>query len=115
MLAPVLAFVLLGGPTPAQAQAAADAATTAASAPPLRYYPELAQKLGVEGDVTMDCVATAEGRLEGCKILSETPPGYDFGKTALDLAPSFKLNATAGGDPVKPGRVVVPLNFRLPH
>lgn len=111
MLAPVLALLLLAGSTPAQAQAAAEAA----SAPPLRYYPELAQKLGVEGDVTLACMATADGRLERCTILSETPPGYGFGQTALDLAPSFKLNATAGGEPVKAGKVVVPLNFRLPH
>jgi protein TonB len=115
MFAPVLALVLMGGPAPAQAQAVAEAASAAAAAPPLRYYPELAQKLGVEGDVTMACIATAEGRLQGCKIVSETPPGYGFGQTALDLAPSFKLNAAAGGEPVRPGKVVVPLNFRLPH
>jgi protein TonB len=115
MLAPVLALILVAGPAPAQAQAAADAASAAAAAPPLRYYPELAQKLGVEGDVTMACTATADGRLTSCTILSETPPGYGFGQTALDLAPSFKLNATAGGEPVRPGKVVVPLNFRLPH
>jgi protein TonB len=113
MLAAVLAFLMQAAPQ-APATSPAPAAQPAASQP-LRYYPEAAQKLGVEGDVTLDCQATPAGRLEDCKLLSETPQGYGFGDTALQLAPSFQLNAGTPGGELPKGRVIVPMNFRLPH
>ena len=41
-----------------------------------RFYPERAQRAGVEGHAVIECVVTIGGRAEACRVLSETPGGY---------------------------------------
>lgn len=52
---------------------------------PERRYPAQAFAAGVEGQVELDCLVGADGRL-ACEILSETPPDWGFGAAALELA-----------------------------
>lgn len=83
---------------------------------PLRFYPERAQRLAVEGAATISCVVDASGRLQDCRVLDETPAGYGFGEAALRMKVLFRMKPlTRGGQPVDGGVVRVPIRFRLPR
>ena len=80
-----------------------------------RFYPDRAQRMEVEGRVTLSCKVTAKGLLEGCSILSEDPADQDFGSSALRMTRLFKMRPqTKDGAPVEGGTVRIPLSFRLP-
>lgn len=55
------------------------------------------------GRALMDCRTTAEGGLEGCTVVSQTPATGAFGPAALALAPRYRLAAGAApaGTPVR--------------
>lgn len=55
-----------------------------------RFYPERAQRLGIEGSVTLDCVVSMQGAL-GCVVARETPPGWGFGDAALAIAREHRM------------------------
>jgi TonB family protein len=64
-----------------------------------------------EGRAAITCIATVQGLLRECKVVSETPPGLDFGAAALALAPTFLMKpATKNGRPVE-SEVTVPIHF----
>lgn len=83
---------------------------------PLRFYPKQAQDLSVEGAATISCVVDADGRLQDCKVLDETPAGYGFGDAALRMKVLFRMKPLSrSGQPVDGGVVRVPIRFRLPR
>jgi TonB family protein len=51
-------------------------------------------KPGPSGAVTLECAATAEGRLTNCHVSSETPKGKDYGKVAQLASLFFRVQAT---------------------
>src|ERR1700678_1092339 len=55
------------------------------------YYPELANDLDLGGHAQISCRVSAHGRVERCRVVSETPPGLGFGRAALRLAPLFRF------------------------
>jgi protein TonB len=80
-----------------------------------RYYPDRAQRMEVEGRVTLSCKVTSRGLLEGCSVLSEDPADQDFGSAALRMTRLFKMRPmTKDGSPVEGGTVRIPLRFQLP-
>jgi protein TonB len=97
----VLASLLMQAATPAPP-----------SDPGFRYYPERAQAERVEGVATLDCAVTQEGALK-CAVLTESPPGWGFGPTALRLATLFHMKPTADGSSAG-RRIQVPIRFKLP-
>lgn len=81
----------------------------------MRYYPEQAQRIGLEGKAVISCTITAEGRLADCAVVSEDPPGFGFGEAAVKMSTLFKMRPkTQGGAPVDGGKVTIPIRFRLP-
>jgi protein TonB len=77
------------------------------------YYPERAQRMEKEGHATMECKVTVKGALTECHILSEDPPGYDFGAQTLKLARFFKMKpAVRDGVPVE-GTTIIPIGWKL--
>ncbi|RZJ93791.1 MAG: energy transducer TonB [Brevundimonas sp.] len=81
---------------------------------PTPYYPERAQQAGVEaGSATLSCVASPEGRLGPCEIVSEDPPGMGFGDAAATSALQARVYpATVDGVP-QSGRMRFTVRFRL--
>ena len=76
----------------------------------IRYFPLKALEPGVSGRATLNCLVEADGWFTDCRVESEDPIGYDFGATALTMAPLFKANPAAAGQ-----RIQTPLNFKPPR
>jgi protein TonB len=82
----------------------------------MRFYPQAAQKRGMEGSATLECVVTAKGLLDSCRVLAETPKGVGFGEAAIRMAILFRMKPeTRSGNSVEGGVVKLPINFRLPR
>jgi TonB family protein len=80
-----------------------------------RFYPVRAWRGDMEGRATIVCAVGLDTRLTDCTVQSEDPPGYGFGKAALDLAGEMRMApAIHNGLPVT-ARVRVPLVFKLPE
>jgi TonB family protein len=78
---------------------------------PDRYYPERASRLGVGGRALLDCYIGDDGVASLCAVVGETPPGFDFGKTALGLTAMMRGRKPPPG---VPHRHVFPVNFQPP-
>lgn len=80
-----------------------------------RYYPELAAMKGLPGRAIISCAVRTDGRLEGCRIVTESPRGAGFGEAAVRMATLFKMKPkTRDGTPVEGGSVRIPFNFGPP-
>lgn len=78
-----------------------------------RYWPLRAYALELEGDVSLDCLVSAEGRLD-CAIVSEDPTGFGFGEAALRISRSFRMALmTLDGVPAAGGRYRMRIPFRF--
>ena len=78
------------------------------------YYPELANDLDLGGFAEISCRVGVYGVVEGCRLVSESPPGLGFGHAALRLAPLFRFRpATTLVGPV-PSQVQIPVRFVPP-
>lgn len=80
-----------------------------------RYYPERAARMGVPGRAILDCYIGDDGRLTQCAIVNETPPGFEFGKTAMALTRLMKAKwqtPLPNGAPAASHRRVIPVAFR---
>ncbi|HEY1752209.1 MAG TPA: energy transducer TonB [Caulobacteraceae bacterium] len=85
----------------------------AAYVPPINpVYPKAAFRAGVSGRATLSCLVSAEGRLQDCKVIEQTPPGYDFGDAALKLSRSFRMTPQLrDGVAVGGAKVTFPVAF----
>ena len=101
----------LGTPTPPPAEP-----SPTSDPSPMRYYPERAQRMEVNGDTVLDCNVTVEGRLDDCRVVSEAPTGYGFGEAALKVSRLWRMKPArdAGGHAIPGGRITIPLNWRVP-
>jgi protein TonB len=81
----------------------------------VRFYPSRAQRAEIEGEVVMECVVTPEGRPLKCRILSETPAGWEFGEATFRLAHKFKVRPDATSTVTPDGPVArIPMRFKRP-
>jgi len=72
-----------------------------------RVYPERALIAGKAGRGTLRCTVSKTLGLTACKVISEEPAGYGFGRAAIELADRFSLKpVTLDGAPVLPGMTV---------
>jgi TonB family protein len=78
----------------------------------LAAYPTRALANQVSGAAAMDCLVSAQGTLNDCRIVAELPTGYGFGQATLDVAKNFVMKPRLfDGDPV--GGAVVRLAVRF--
>lgn len=60
----------------------------------------------------LNCAVQAGGRIDDCRVASETPPGAGVGAAALQLAPTFRLATWSDeGLPIVGGRVNIPIRY----
>ncbi len=82
------------------------------------YFPEQAIHAGVSGVATLECTVGLEGTLDACALVSQTPPGFDFGGAALRMAEAHAITAGVAADGARPaaGQIVrVRAPFELPR
>ncbi|HEX7758462.1 MAG TPA: TonB family protein [Caulobacteraceae bacterium] len=81
----------------------------------MRYYPDHARRLGIEGRAVIRCSITAESTLKDCSVVSEEPPGEGFGVAALRMSVLFRMEPKGSkAGPPDGGTVEVPIRFQLP-
>lgn len=80
-----------------------------------QYYPDRAQRMGVNGTATIGCTVTESGGLSDCSVEGEDPGGQEFGAAALKMAHLFKMRPqTKDGAPVGGARITIPIRFVAP-
>jgi len=73
----------------------------------------VAANLGLAGEVSVHCGLSDDGRLKGCKVVSETPQGYGFGQAALSLTGGYRAPAIQASG-VGPHEITFPIRFSMP-
>ena len=80
----------------------------------LAFVPPEARRQRRSGRSAVNCVIRADTRLEGCRVVDESPGGFGFGEAAVRIAEThfrFRPPTTASGRPVDGFRVTVTVNF----
>ena len=68
------------------------------------------------GRVELSCVIRIDQRLEGCRVLDESPPGLGFGAAGIRVADYFRFQPpTENGRPLEGQQVTVGVDFGQPR
>ena len=63
----------------------------------------------------MTCAVGADGGLQDCRVIEETPPERGFGDATLALAPLFRMTPPLckDGTPALGGTVTIPVRWQI--
>lgn len=81
---------------------------------PQPVFPERALVAGVQGGVVaLECVAEVSGRLGQCRVVSESPAGYDFGANALEAAAESRIQPRRVNGASVPSKINFNVRYRM--
>lgn len=80
---------------------------------PLPEVPARAVADGVNGQVALSCTVTRSASVSDCSIVSETPTGYGFGRSALSSMRAARLTPSSVDSVAPGGTVRFTLNFEV--
>lgn len=76
------------------------------------YNPPRADADDVTGEVILSCRVLRTRKVTDCRVASERPRGYGFGRAALQASGMFRLRPpTINGEPDEKQRVEIPVTF----
>ena len=78
-----------------------------------RYYPDLAERKGVEGRATIKCRINLRGTLEQCRIMAEVPTSLGFGQAAVAMADAGLFQMRSPRQFTEGTSMVVPISFKI--
>jgi protein TonB len=100
---------LVSGSWPSAAPAKLSWLRTPTGADYAYYYPERAIRNEVTGRASLHCVVKADGYVTDCKVISETPSGYNFGEASLRVSSKFQMPTMVDGKSTEGSEVTIPL------
>ncbi len=78
-------------------------------------HPARAHAANVSGKAVLTCVAARTGKLRSCRVTSETPSGWSFGRAALRLVPDLRVAPRRqNGVVIDNGEVYFTIRFDMP-
>jgi len=80
-----------------------------------RYYPEREMRVGVSGEVTLQCVAAANAHMSNCEVIHEAPESSGFGAAALQVSTFFVIDRSTCGGRYAGATLVLPIRFAVPQ
>jgi len=81
---------------------------------PQPEYPRRAARLRVEGGrVQLECRTSSNGRIENCRVISETPPDAGFAEAAVAAALASRVRPREVDGVAVEGSIRFTTNFRL--
>ena len=121
MIVVLLAMAILQDAAPAPVEAPPPATSPRILAYPdggqvAAVYPGQALHDHIGGRATVECLTTAKGPVETCKVISETPAGAGFGEAALKLIRHYRIKSVGADGEVEVGRTVkIPIVWSPPR
>lgn len=80
----------------------------------MRAYPDRALSAGVGGSAMLNCLVQPNGRVSDCRLTSETPGNYAFGRAAQSLTRHFQINPRTVDGAAEGSRVNIAIRFTAP-
>ena len=80
----------------------------------MRAYPDRALERGVGGLATLNCLVQPDGRVADCRLTTETPGNYGFGRAAEGLTRHFKIAPRTVNGAAEGSRVNIAIRFNPP-
>lgn len=78
-------------------------------------HPARAHAVNVSGEAVLTCLAARTGKLRNCRVTSETPGGWSFGRAALRMVPDLRVAPRReNGVVIDNGQVYFTIRFDMP-
>jgi hypothetical protein len=78
-----------------------------------RYYPDRAERMGIDGRASIRCHVGQDSSLSLCEVIAEEPLDFGFGQAALDMVAAGLFQMRVAGAVAPNTTVVLPIAFSI--